>query len=282
MKLHVCTAIGLLATLLVGCEGRDAPRSAPAALATAAPATEEGPSPEAPRIPPPGSEASRPDPSSSLPLSPLGEAPRAAEVVSSLAISGEVAGAPRGTLVCLVRPDAGARDLLALADTVVDAASVDEAGRYRLLAVGDAPRGYELLISAPGKALTRAPLAGSVRLEPEARVDVQLAARASGESEDLAMALVLDDKGRVLPLPAGDLVSDAGGRLSVARLPAGSYELLVASPDLTRCARLEVSVSAGEQQSVELSLEENFKLAQRFLGIVRGPDVGVLSDGEVR
>ncbi|MGE0712562.1 MAG: hypothetical protein AB7N76_20275 [Planctomycetota bacterium] len=206
-------------------------------------------------------------------------APSVATVTSEGAPLRGRLSAPAGTLVCLVRPDPAARDLRALADTVVSTAEVGADGSYELVPVGPAPAaGWELLVSAPGYALARAPLGAELSLRPEARVEVQLPA-----GEELAVALVLDAAGRPLPLPATELVSDASGRLRATRLPAGRCELLIASPDLSRCARLALELAEGETRGVSLTLAPDDQLARRFVAAADAEALeALLSSGEVR
>jgi hypothetical protein len=181
--------------------------------------------------------------------------------VSQSAWPGEIADAPAGTLVHLVRPDASARSLDALGATVVDSTEVDAQGRFgfdRSLA------GDELLISAPGRALTRVPFTRDpVRLEDEARVHARV-----GEAEVLALAL--DAAGAPLPLPAHECVSGQDGTLEVPRLPAGSLTLLFESADGLRHGSQAVTLSAGERLSFDVSLSVDHATAQRFRRAVGG------------
>lgn len=189
-------------------------------------------------------------------------------------------GAPAGTQVFLVRPDAGARDLRALADTILDVSEPDARGAYSfpeapdLGAASAAQEALEVLVSAEGQALVRAPWRGPetrVTLSPEARVEVVV--RAAGGPAELAFALVLDAEGIPLPVPVAPCVSDAGGALVVTRLPAGRCELLIASPDAEQMARLELDLAGGQTYRREVTLEEDDALTRRFLVIAGGPQV---------
>ena len=259
-------ALGL-ALALTGCdhgsrstplEATQAPVLAAASASEAAPAgdrLEESASPAAPRL-------------------------GVALVDSASAVNGTVLGAEAGSEVFLVRPDANARDLRALADTILDVSETDATGRFTFAGPRDSS-GLEVLVSAPGKALCRAPLGQELRLEPEGRIEIT-AKDSLGQPIELAFALVLDAQGTPLPVPVASLVSDASGALQVTRLPAGSCEMLVASADLQRIARLQLDVAAGQTYRETLELLEDDALTRRFLSIASGPEVAAAIGEEAK
>lgn len=239
--LALCTSI----TLLSGCDGGS--RGSNAATSAAAPVA------SAVSLSQPASEAG-------------------AEVL--------IPGLPAGAEVFLVQPDPEARDLRALADTILDVCEADARGALSFAPQAAAsPQsglevGLEVLVSAEGYALTRAPWRGSdtrLALTPEARVE--LVVRAGEAAAELAFALVLDANGVPLPVPVASCVSDASGALLVTRLPAGSCELLIASPDLERMALLRLDVASGQTYRREVILEQDDALTRRFLVITGGPEV---------
>jgi hypothetical protein len=208
-------------------------------------------------------------PSAASEAAPLGSA----AVTEADTLVGRVLGAEAGSEVFLVRPDAAARDLRALADTIVDVSETDTTGRFSFPADSALdPSGLEVLVSAPGQALARAPLGQLVELQPEARLELR-ALDATGQPVELAFALVLDEQGTPLPVPVAPLVSDASGALQITRLPAGACEVIVASADVQLVARLQRNLASGQVYRERLVLERDDALSRRFLVIVGGPEV---------
>ncbi len=201
---------------------------------------------------------------------PVGSAQVADEVAASDALFGRVLGAEAGSEVFLIRPDAAARDLRALADTILDVSETDATGHFSFPA-RDAS-GLEVLVSAPGQALARGPLGEVLELQPEARLELE-AVDALGQPVELAFALVLDGHGTPLPVPVAPLVSDAAGALQVTRLPAGACEVIVASADFHQVARIQRTLASGQVYRERLVLDLDDALARRFLVIVGGPEV---------
>ncbi|MBL4845759.1 MAG: hypothetical protein JKY65_09545 [Planctomycetes bacterium] len=222
-------------------------------------------------------------PSLGAPVTNAAEASRSlgvALVDSASQLSGRVVGAEAGSVVFLVRSDASAHDLRALADTILDVTETDATGSYGFAAPAETG-GLEVVVSAPGKALGRAPLGQEIVLEPEGRVEIT-ALDASGQPVELAFALVLDAQGTPLPLPTAPLVSDEAGALQVTRLPSGRCEVIVASPDLQRIARLQVDVASGQTYQETLELVEDDELTRRFLVIAGGPEVAAAIGEETK
>lgn len=244
-----------LSLALLGCDsgsrGQVAQTQAPA---TQAPAT-QAPATQAPATQTPAAEAED---------SETAAAP-------SEGLVGRVLGAEAGSEVFLVRPDAGARDLRALADTILDVSETDATGRFAFASQLD-PSGLEVLVSAPGQALARAPFGAPVELQPEARLELQ-ALDTRGAPVELAFALVLDGQGTPLPVPVAPLVSDAEGALQITRLPAGACEVIVASADFQQVARIQRQLASGQVYRERLVLDQDDVLSRRFLVIVGGPEV---------
>jgi len=230
-------------------------------------ATAEAPATQAPAVQAPAQEAPAQETASAAPLT---SAPALQAEVDPEALVGRVLGAEAGSEVFLIQPDAAARDLRALADTIVDLSETDATGHFSFPARDAA--GLEVLVSAPGHALTRGGLGETLELQPEARLELT-AFDASGQPLELAFALVLDGQGTPLPVPVAPLVSDGSGALHVTRLPAGTCEVIVASPDLQQVARIQRSLASGQVYRERLVLEQDDALTRRFLVIVGGPEV---------
>jgi len=203
----------------------------------------------------------------------------AAPGATAPAIRGRLVDAPPDAEVFLLRPSP-ARDLYALADTVLDLSSIDTSGRFTL-ATPTEPGPWVLVVSAPGRALLHREVTADdtemlLALTPEATCSLVLIDE-QGSPESLACALVLDAAGSPLPLPALDMVSLPDGTLSTRRLPAGDYEVLIESADGERHARLELHLAAAEQRIATVQLGTNPQLAQRFLLAVGGPAAATIS-----
>lgn len=185
-------------------------------------------------------------------------------------LQGRVSGAAAGSEVFLIRPDLSARDLRALADTILEVSETDAAGHFSFPLQDTS--GLEILVSAPGKALSRAPWGQAPSLQPEARLELT-ALDAAGQPLELAFALVLDSEGVPLPVPVAPLVSNERGALEVTRLPAGACEVIVASPDLQQVARLRQTLALGQTYRETLVLDYDEALTRRFLIVAGGPEV---------
>lgn len=189
------------------------------------------------------------------------------------AITGRVPDAPAGTVVHLLAPEAVAPDagLLAHAAAIVDTLDVGPGGE--LVLPHDAPAPTDVLVSAPGRALLRAPFAalaaGDVALEAEAVIAVRLAGP-DGAPEVDAVAIVLDREGAPVPVPPELLASGIDGELRATRLPGGDYTLVIGSADGLRHAVAQVTVAAGGLAFHALTLVEDHDAARRFLEVIAG------------
>lgn len=216
-----------------------------------------------------GSNGASSAPSTAAPLTPTHGPP----------LTGVVRPADPDALVHLVGPVTSAT-LPNLAEAVYDSQPVGPDGAFTLERLGPGP--WRVLASAPGRALTwvevvdGAPL--EVTLAPEARLT--LALRGPDGPEGLATALVLDPAGAPLPLEVEHAVGDEQGNLAVGRLPAGRLELIVVSLDLTRVARAEVDLRAGETTPLELTLSEDPPLLARALRLAGQDELAALVSGQ--
>ncbi len=198
-----------------------------------------------------------------------------AAATAAPAVSGRVPGAPPGTVVHLVAPEAAAPDegLLGHAAAIVATVDVDDAGAFSWPVEADLPAPSEALVSAPGRALLRAPLAAlrgqEVALAPEAVIEAR-ATDPAGAPEVDAVAMILDATGAPVPVPPDGLGTDRDGRLRVTRLPAGDYTLLVGSADARRHALARVAVGAGERAALDLRLAEDPDLERRYIEAALG------------
>jgi hypothetical protein len=177
-------------------------------------------------------------------------------------LGGRGVGAGEDALAFLLADDSHAQDLDALAEAVVDSTPVSADGSF---AFAPGAQGDWVLISAPGKALarTRAVDGLELTLEGEARIRVDV-------GEPYACALVLDERGAPLPLPAEHLVSTLDGVLTATRLPAGRLTVVAQSADGARYGKRELDVTAGERVSLRLQLTPDLDSARSFLGAVGG------------
>ncbi|RMG15672.1 MAG: carboxypeptidase regulatory-like domain-containing protein [Planctomycetota bacterium] len=164
------------------------------------------------------------------------------------------------------------RDVWGLGGAVRAVVPLDRDGRCAL-PPSLAARAARAVVSVPGYALASVPLpcpTARVRLVPESRLECVLR-DPDGRPEEDAYALVLDGEGRPLPLPALALASDAEGRLSVPRLPAGRLTLLVASADGQRHAQRGVALAEGERRALDLVLLPDPQAARAFWRAAGGP-----------
>lgn len=190
-------------------------------------------------------------------------------VESTSGVRGQVVDAESGWAY-LIASDAQATTLPALAATVRDTTALTRDGRFAFAAAGDAD---QIMLSVPGRALTPVRLAddlGGVRLAPEAVVTCRVVDDEGAPQED-ALALVLDEAGRVLPLPPADLVSRADGRLVAKRLPAGRFTLLIASGDDRRHAVTQVVVGEGAAVALEATVRVDDRARLRYLRVAGAP-----------
>jgi hypothetical protein len=173
-------------------------------------------------------------------------------------ISGRLLEAPEGAVVFLVKTDPQARDLYALAGTLLSSVEADPDGGFCF----ESQEGDGVLVLAPGKAIARAAIKGDqpldIALTPEARLIVQV-------GEPYAAALVLDAQGVPLPLPAAELVSHADGTLRATRVPAGQFTVIVQSADGERHGSRAIALSASDERSITLPLVQDAELGRRFL-----------------
>lgn len=190
-------------------------------------------------------------------------------------LTGVVPGAPAGTVVHLLAPGAALPEegLLGHGAAIVGTVDVDAHGAFAWPLEADLPAPSEALVSAPGRALLRAPLAAlrgaPAPLAAEGVIEVWLTGQ-DGAAEVDAVALVLDAAGAPVPVPPEGLGSGADGRLSVTRLPAGDYTLLVGSVDAGRHGLAQVAVAAGQRVTLDLRLVEEPDLARRYLEAALG------------
>lgn len=217
-----------------------------------------------------GCDSSDSDSGSSSSSSAPAQAVAASSAAQVTSAAGRVTEAPAGTVVHLVEPTPTARTLLEQAQTIVASVEVDAEGRF---AVSETTA-REVLVSAPGRALTRAPLVGGrlasdLVLAPEAICTVTV-----GAAEEDAMGLVLDDTDRVVAAPPSELVADATGTLRATRLPAGRYRLIVGSADGQRFASAAFSITTGGRKRLSLTLTPNPEEQVRFLRAVGHPEAG--------
>lgn len=212
-----------------------------------------------------------------------GGASRAAAPLS-LALTGRIVDAPAGTVVHLlaageVAPDAG---LLAHAAGIVDTLDVGPLGDFEVALEPGAAAPAQVLVSAPGRALLRAPFealaTGNVALAPEAVIVVRVVSD-DGAPEVDAMAIVLDQDGRPVPIPPETLASGVDGELRATRLPEGDYTLGIGSADGKRHALLSVSLPAGAVASHTVTLTEEPEAARRWVEVIAGRDA-TLESGE--
>jgi len=201
-----------------------------------------------------------------------------ASAASEPKATGHVADAPAGTQV-IVSSTPGASDLLALSAAVLDVHEVGPDGAFFIH-----PEATNVVVSAPGKALLRAPVSSSsapLHLEPEAVLSARITDPAGRPEED-ALVLVLEADA-ALPLSPLDLVTGADGRVQIGRLPTGRYELLVAAASGSRYVTAEVDLTSGATTTLELVASEDDALERRFLRITGAPFPGdALAREEVR
>ncbi len=184
-----------------------------------------------------------------------------------------VVDAPVGTEVYLFAPDGEGLTLVDQAATLLEVADVDSQGRFEFTR---SATDSELVVSAAGLALLRVPVAeaSELRMSPEARVDVQV--RVDGEPVEDALAIVRDATGFFLPLPVSELVSDRNGRLTIPRLPGGTYEVMVSAADGVHFVQQTISIGAGQRLELTLDLVANPDLQLDFLAAVGGDEAEAL------
>ncbi len=198
-----------------------------------------------------------------------------AAATAATTITGRVPGAPPGTVVHLVAPEAAAPDegLLGHAAAIVATVDVTDDGGFAWPAEADLPAPREALVSAPGRALLRAPLGAfqgqEVALAPEAVVEARVL-DPQGAPEVDAVAVLLDASGAPVPVPPDGLATGRDGALRVTRLAAGEYTLLVGSADARRHALARVLVATGERAALDLRLADDADLARRYVEVALG------------
>lgn len=206
----------------------------------------------------------------------------AAGATAGSVVQGRVAGSADGALVHLLAPSAGAPTLRTLGEAVLDSAEVARDGTFALRATAPGP--YQVLVSAPGRALTWAEVSGGaleVAPAPEARLALE-ALDGGGRPEPLCVALVLDGAGRPLPLVPAEVVTDERGHLTVGRLPAGTLEVLVLSGDLARVARATIDVREDEVAVVTVRLDDDPALLARALRVAGQDELASVIEGVSR
>jgi hypothetical protein len=212
-----------------------------------------------------------------------GASTAAGATAGSVVVQGRVSGDPDGALVHLLGPTTGAPTLRTLGEAVLDSAEVARDGAFALRATEPGP--YQVLVSAPGRALTWAEVSAGALVEvapaPEARLTLE-ALDGAGRPEPFCLALVLDASGRPLPLVPAEVVTDEGGRLSAGRLPAGRLEVLVLSGDLARAARTSIDVREDEVAVVTVRLDDDPALLARALRVAGQDELASVIEGVSR
>lgn len=178
----------------------------------------------------------------------------------STAVAGVLPGAPAGTVVHLLAPEAAVVDdgLLGHSAAIIATLDVEADGAFGMVVAPDLPAPSDALVSAPGHALLRAPLAAfaseaAPALVAEAVVEAAVVTP-DGLPERDAIALVFDVAGVPVPVPPDALATGEDGVLRATRLPAGLYTLFIGSADSQRYATTRVSVVAGQRTHVVVTL----------------------------